>query len=244
MRIGIVGVPPRALIDKYRAQGGEVVDLDMPQPGVRRDAAEAYVPRVYCATLRTVAANALSLELDIIVAAVGEGKCDGARFIMGQLAGIIETPILAVRESDEAPRGFPICTSDLPLREKMDLIIKGVAGEEASAASAPIKPCKPTVGFWGVPPHDFSILDLFPNTTHIFGWTRCMENGTPADLELETALEPDLPTVFFAQAFCAKNSLARSLATKFNGLYVEVDEAMTRSAAAKVSAFLELGVKR
>jgi hypothetical protein len=242
MKIGIVGVPPRALIKEHRGEKGEVVDLDMPQPGVRRDAAEAYVPRVYCATLRTVAANALSLDLDVIVAAVGEGKCDGARFIMEQLTGLIKTPILAVRESDEKARGFPICTSDFPLREKIDRIIKGVAGDEAPAT--PIRQCKPTVGFWGVPPHDFSLLDLFPDTTHVFGWTRCMENCTPADLELETAVERDLPTVFFAQAFCAKNSLARSLATKYNGLYVEVDEAMTRSAAAKVSAFLELGVER
>ncbi len=240
-RIGIVGVPPRRLVAEHRGSDGEIVDLDMPQPGVRRDAAEAHVPRVYCATLRTVAANAVSLDLDLIVAAVGDGKCDGARFILGQLAGVVAAPIIAVAESDCEPRGFPICTSGLPLRRKVELIVKGVAEELTPAERAEAVPCAPAVGFWGVPPHDFAILDLFPDDTHVFGWTRCMENGTPADLELELEVDPGLPTVFFAQAFCAKNALARSLATRHNGLYVEADEAMTRSAAAKVQAFLELG---
>lgn len=243
MKLGIVGVPPRAIIDMHSTDETQVIDLDMPQPGVKRDAAEAYVPRVYCATLRTVAANALSLTLDLIIAATGEGKCDGARFITEQLSGVVKTPIIAIKESNEKPRGNPICRSGLPLREKMNLIIKSVGVDLTPEEVARVRQCDPTVGFWGVPPHDFSILDLFPDSTHVFGWTRCMENGTPADLELETAVQPDLPTVFFAQAFCAKNALARSLATKYNGLYVEVDEAMTRSAAAKVEAFLELGAE-
>jgi hypothetical protein len=240
-KIGIVGVPPRDLIEKHRRPGDEVIDLDMPQTGVRKEIGERLVPRVYCATLRTVAANAIALNLDLIIAAVGEGKCDGARYIMEELAEDIGIEIIAVRRSGEAPRGFPICTSSLPLREKMDLIIRGVVEDLPPDELARIEPCEPTAGFWGVPPHDFAILDLFPDTTHIFGWTRCMENGTPDNMELELAVEPGLPTVFFAQAFCAKNSLARTLAGRHNGLYVEVDEVMTRSAAAKVEAFLELG---
>ncbi len=243
-RIGIVGVPPRELIDAHREPGDEVVDLDMPQPGVRKEAAEKYVPRVYCATLRTVAANALSLELDLIIASVGEGKCDGARYIFEELSDTIGAPIMAVKHSGTEPRGYPICISNLPLRRKMELIIKSVAEDLTSEELTEVRPSKPTVGFWGVPPHDLSILDLFPDTTHIFGWTRCMENGTPDDMELELRVDPELPTVFFAQAFCAKNALARSLATKHNGLYVEVDDVMSRSAAAKVEAFLELGVRR
>lgn len=239
--IGIVGVPPRALVEAHRAPGDRIVDLDMPAAGVSKEAAEPYVPRVYCSTLRTVAANALSLDLDLIIAAVGEGKCDGARFIMEQLAGLIDVPIIAERRSDTARLGNPLCVSSLPLRRKMDLIIKGVAEEPSTSEPAQARPCRPGVGFWGVPPHDFGILDLFPDGTHIYGWTRCMENRAPADVELELHVDPGIPTVFFAQAFCAKNALARSLATRHNGLYVEVDEAMTRSAAAKIEAFLELG---
>jgi len=240
-RIGIVGVPPRGLIAKHREPGDEVIDLDMPRPGLRKELAERFVPRVYCATLRTVAANALALDLDLIIAAVGEGKCDGARYIFEQIGEEIGAQIIAVKGSDTEPHGFPICTSSLPLRRKFDLIVRGVVDDLDPGEEAGLEPCEPLAGFWGVPPHDYSILDLFPDRTHVFGWTRCMENGTPADIELELQVQPGLPTVFFAQAFCAKNSLARSLANRHNGLYVEVDEVMSRSAAAKVEAFLELG---
>ncbi len=240
-RIGIVGVPPRDMIDKHRQPGNEIFDLDMPRSDVRKEVAERFVPRVYCATLRTVASNALALDLDIIIAAVGEGKCDGARYIFEKLGEEIGAEIIAVRRSGTEPRGYQVCTSGLPLRDKMDLIIKSVADDLTSEEMSRVEPCEPVAGFWGVPPHDYSILDLFPDATHIFGWTRCMENGTPADLDIETYVEPGLPTVFFAQAFCAKNALARTLASVHNGLYVEVDEVMTRSAAAKVEAFLELG---
>ncbi len=240
-RIGIVGVPPRDMIDKHRQPGDEIFDLDMPRSDVRKEVAERFVPRVYCATLRTVASNALALDLDIIIAAVGEGKCDGARYIFEKLGKEIGAEIIAVRRSGAEPRGYPVCTSGLPLRDKMDLIIKSVSDDLTPEEISRVEPCEPVAGFWGVPPHDYSILDLFPDATHIFGWTRCMENGTPADLDIETYVEPGLPTVFFAQAFCAKNALARTLASVHNGLYVEVDEVMTRSAAAKVEAFLELG---
>jgi hypothetical protein len=240
-QIGIVGVPPRDLIDQHRGPGDQIVDLDMPHPGVRKEVAERFVPRVYCSTLRTVAANALALELDLIIAAVGEGKCDGARYIMDKLAGEIGVEVIAVRRADTEPRGFPICTSGLPPREKVELIIKGVARNLTDEEMSRAKPCEPVAGFWGVPPHDLAILELFPDAAHVFGWTRCMENGTPADHALESRVEPGLPTVFFAQAFCAKNALARTLASMHNGLYVEVDEVMTRSAAAKIEAFLELG---
>jgi len=237
-RIGIVGVPPRALVAEHRGSDGVIVDLDMPQPGVRKASAEALVPRVFCATLRTVAANALSLDLDLIVASVGEGKCDGARFVMRQLGEVADTPIITVSRSDTLSCGYPICTSSLPARRKMELIVEGVAQEPPKAD---LEPCRPAAGFWGVPPHDFSILDLLPDRTHIFGWSRCMENGTPADMDLELEVDPAVPTIFFAQAFCPKNALARSLASRMSGLYVEVDEVMSRSAAAKVQAFLELG---
>ena len=119
------------------------------------------------------------------------------------------------------------------MRQKVDLIVRSVTEELDPSELAGLEPCEPQAGFWGVPPHDFSILDLFPDRTHVFGWTRCMENGTPDDVPLELHVEGGLPTVFFAQAFCAKNSIARSLASQYNGLYVEVDEVMSRSAAVR-----------
>ena len=53
-------------------------------------------------------------------------------------------------------------------------------------------------------------------------------------------VETDLPTVFFAQTFCSKTALAKYLADKYNGLYIDVDAIPTNSAYAKIEAFLRL----
>ena len=93
-----------------------------------------------------------------------------------------------------------------------------------------------------MPPRDFSILAPFPDSTHIYGWTRCMENKTPADLELEAYCNPAVPTVFFAQSFCAKTALAKHLAARHpkTALWVDCDVSAGSSARAKIEAFLEL----
>ena len=103
-----------------------------------------------------------------------------------------------------------------------------------------VQPCKPTAGFWGVPPRDFSILDLFPDTTHVYGWARCMENKSPDNMEIELQVDAEIPTVFFAQSFCQKSMLARYLAHKYNGMFVDVDAQLDDSVRAKVIAFLTL----
>ena len=99
---------------------------------------------------------------------------------------------------------------------------------------------KPQFGFWGVPPNDMEILKLFPNNTHVYGWTRCVEAGTPADIELEMFVEDDVPTVFYSQSFCAKALLAKYLANKYNGLYIDIDDYASNSIKAKIEAFLRL----
>ena len=124
------------------------------------------------------------------------------------------------------------------LLEKMSAITSGV---QSVLPDQEIAPCKPTAGFWGVPPRDFSLLSFFPDTTHIYGWTRCMENKTPDNIALECHYNPDIPTVFFAQSFCAKTALARHLAGKHpHGLYLDCDVTAGSSAKAKIQAFLEL----
>ena len=50
----------------------------------------------------------------------------------------------------------------------------------------------------------------------------------------------DVPTVFYAQAFCAKCQLAKYLADKYNGLYIDIDDFATNSVKAKIEAFLRL----
>ena len=83
-------------------------------------------------------------------------------------------------------------------------------------------------------------MRLFPNETHVYGWTRCVEAGTPADIDFEMYVDEDVPTVFYAQAFCSKAQLAKYLADKYNGLYIDIDDYASNSIRAKIEAFLRL----
>ena len=242
-RVGIVGVPPLAIINKIEAEGATIFDLD--EPLVKRDIelASSYLPRVFCAILRTVVINGLSLQLDRIYIDVGPGKCDCALHTATILNDILpETTVITTRNQDRKDFGTPLCTSRMPLVDKISAITRSV---QSARPYQDLPACVPTAGFWGVPPRDFSLLSLFPETTHVYGWTRCMENKTPDHQRLEELVNPDIPTVFFAQSFCAKTALARHLANKHpHGLYVDCDVTAGNSAKAKIEAFLELSTPR
>jgi len=237
-RIGIVGVPPLAVIAEINRSGDVLVDLDEPQVQAPIDQTASRIPRVYCAILRTVVLNCLHLPLDQVYIDVGPGKCDCAIHVAEVLADMLPVPVIRTRNQDTVAFGHPICTSQGPLIEKFTRITKGV---QSSASYAPMGQCAPTCGFWGVPPRDFSLLAPFPDATHIFGWTRCMENKTPSDLALERMCDPAIPTVFFSQSFCAKSALAQHLATKHpRALAIDCDVSAGSSTRAKIEAFLEL----
>ncbi|MGE4559607.1 MAG: hypothetical protein AB7E77_05375 [Desulfobulbus sp.] len=237
-RIGIVGVPPLAVIADINRRGDTIVDLDEPQVTASIDQTAPFIPRVYCAILRTVVLNCLHLRLDQVVIDVGPGKCDCALHVSEVLGDMLDIPVIRTRNEDTHAFGHPLCTAAMPLIEKFSRITKGV---QSAAPSAPIPPCRPSCGFWGVPPRDFSLLSPFPDTTHVFGWTRCMENKTPADLELEKLFDANIPTVFFAQSFCAKTALAKHLAGKHpRALAIDCDVTPGSSTRAKIEAFLEL----
>ena len=237
-RIGIVGVPPLSVIAEINQRGDTIVDLDEPQIPVSLDVTTPFIPQVYCAILRTVVLNCMHLALDQVVIDVGPGKCDCALHVSEILADTLPIPVLRTRNEDTHPFGNPLCTAQLPLMEKVTRITKGV---QSAAPYTPMEPCQATCAFWGVPPRDFSLLAPFPDTTHVFGWTRCMENKTPADLELEKLFDPALPTVFFAQSFCAKSALAKHLAQKHpRALAIDCDVTPGSSTRAKIEAFLEL----
>ena len=53
-------------------------------------------------------------------------------------------------------------------------------------------------------------------------------------------VDHDVPTVLFAQTFCSKTLLAKYLADKYNGLYIDIDAIPSNSAYAKIEAFLRL----
>jgi hypothetical protein len=233
--VGIVGVPSLEIIRQLNKEQAQIVDLDEPQLSLPMNR-ETHLPQVYCAILRTVTLNAMNMQLDRIYIDIGPGKCDCALHVAKVLQDFLSIPVITTRNLDSKGFGFPICQSKLPLLEKLQAITKGVQSCEPS----PEYPSStPTAGFWGVPPRDFSLLSLFPDSTHVYGWTRCMENKTPADMELESYYNPTVPTVFFAQSFCAKTALAKHLAEQHpKGLYVDCDVNTSSSVQAKIEAFL------
>jgi len=242
-QVGIVGMPPLKVIKVLAEHNVRIHDLDTPMVRADIELTTPYLPRVYCAILRTVVLNVLHLTLDAIYIDVGPGKCDCALHVATVLEDMLTIPVYRTKNEDMTGFGTPISRCRMDLTQKLERITEGVKNVQKNS-DTPV-PCKATAGFWGVPPRDFSLLDLFPDTTHVYGWTRCMENKTPADHELELHYNPDIPTVFYAQSFCAKAALARHLANKHpHGLYLDSDVTAGGSAKAKIQAFLELsGVK-
>lgn len=236
--VGIVGVPPLEIIAELNQRGEHMVDLDELQVRVPIDRTANRMPRAYCAILRTVVLNAMHLKLDRIYMDVGPGKCDCALHVSEILADMLDIPVIRTRNEDSLAFGTPLCTTSMPLIEKFSQISKSV---QSAAPHPPQVPCQASCGFWGVPPRDFSLLASFPDDTHVFGWARCMENKTPADLALEHQVDPDIPMIFFSQAFCAKAALARHLADRHpRAIVLDCDVSASSSTRAKIEAFLEL----
>lgn len=199
------------------------------------------LPDNYCRIITNIIDNALLFKDDIavIVASVGEEKCDQGRFasyILEQLGlNVIKTRFY---KSEQIIKPV-IATSQLPLKDKVLLIMDSLFNP-ALLKKYKFEETEPINGFWGVPPNDLSVLELFPDHTHVYGWTRSVEARRPADLDYEMFVDEKVPTVFFAQTFCAKMQLAKFLAKKHDGLYVDIDDYMNVSVRAKIEAFLRL----
>lgn len=235
--IGFWGYPAPEMILKLRHDFPDMqwvdLDVDFGYPDVN------ILPDAYCRIIKNVVNNAVYLKSDIfkIIATVGKDKCDNGWFAAHILKDmgfdIIESAYQKLSPRNE----IKISTSDLPLIDKVNTIMNSIVD---SSNIPPLKYISPKFGFWGVPPNDLSILELFPPETHVFGWTRCVEAGVPADIKLEMYVDEKLPTVFYSQAFCAKSQLAKYLADKYNGLYIDIDDYATNSIKAKIEAFLRL----
>jgi hypothetical protein len=242
---GFWGAPPReALEDACRRHGGaRLFDLDVHHDAPR----SGILPDAFCHIIRNCVDNAVALgdRLRVVVAATGPEKCDAGRFaarLVGEITGV---PVMhTVNEAGAAsPAAAPLlCEARGPLKRRvtriMDAIAEPLDDREREVAAA--ARCAPTHGFWGTPPHPIGLLDLFPETTHVFGWTRCVELERPADLELELEVPGDLPTVFFSQGFCAKGMLARRLAERHRGMHVDVHDSLGAATMAKIEAFIRL----
>ena len=238
--IGFWGYPRKETIQEYKTLHPNAtwidLDIDYGYPDIK------FTPDAYCTIIKNILNNAFYLKdrIIVILAPIGKDKCDSAFFISEilkeQSFNIIQTTF-EDKCKDKNNLHLPISKSNLPLKEKIELITKNIVEQKDYSN---LEQMIPRFGFWGVPPNDLSILDLFPNETEVFGWTRAVEAGYPGDYELETYVNPNIPTVFFTQAFCSKTTLAKYLANKYQGLFIDIDTIPSNSAKAKIEAFLKL----
>lgn len=233
--IAFWGYPDPALINKYKNKNTNWIDLDIDfgYPDAK------ILPDAYCQIIKNIINNAVYLKSRIkkIIAPIGKDKCDSGWFASAVLKDMgfdVETSIYEDLTIKSEPL---ICESNLPLKKKFELITDGIVHDIDKSS---LQKSEAQFGFWGVPPNDLNLLNLLPDSTHVFGWTRCVEMGCPANLELEMYVNPDIPTIFYSQSFCSKAQLAKYLANKYNGLYIDVDDFATKSTKAKIEAFIKL----
>ena len=212
------------------------LDIDFGYPDLK------ITPNNYCSIIKNILNNAYFLKDRIIkiLAPIGKDKCDSGYFVselLKQEGFCVVQTVFEDKCPDITKINIPISKSNLPLKKKIELITKNIIDEIDYSS---LEQTKAQFGFWGVPPNDLNILNLFPDGTEVFGWCRAVEAKYPGDFEIETYVDKNLPTVFFCQAFCSKNLLAKQLAAKYNGLYIDIDAIPTNSAKAKIEAFIKL----
>ena len=235
-KIAFWGCPKPEIINKY--QGYDFIDLDIDYG--YKDL--KFIPDNYCTIIKNIYNNALQLkdEIALILAPTGKDKCDSAYFI-AKLLKDKGFKVLELINEDVCPDiknlKLPISKSNLPLKEKINLITKNIYEKKDYSN---LKESTPSFGFWGVPPNDLNVLDIFPDNTHVFGWCRAVEANYPGDWQLESYVDENLPTVFFTQSFCSKTVVAKYLANKYQGLLIDIDTIPTNSVYAKIEAFIKL----
>lgn len=236
--IGYYGYPPYRVIEKYKKMyKGELIDLDVDYG----NPSSSCLPDNTCQIIKNIINNAFALKdrLQIVIASVGKEKCDSgswaAKILIEAGLNVIE---VENDKNNQLMRKIVISSSNLNLRQKVIKIMDLVANPKSYRED--YRQCTPSFGFWGVPPNDLRILDIFPEQTHLFGWMRCVEASRPSDMELEMYLPENLKTVFFSQVFCPKQTIARYLAEKYNGLFIDSDNIASNSTLSKIEAFLRL----
>jgi hypothetical protein len=235
-KVGFWGYPDPQVSEKIKNEYPNVewIDLDIDFGAPKTN----ILPESYCKIIKNIIDNSFYIKPDLIIAPIGKDKCDSGWFASKILEDRGFNVIPTIYENIEPAREIKICKSNLPLYEKFQLVTAGITDNEIY--NKKYDSINATAGFWGVPPNDLDILKLFPDSTHVYGWTRCVEAGVPADIDLEMFVDKNIPTVFYAQAFCSKSQLAKYLADKYNGLYIDIDDYASNSIKAKIEAFLRL----
>lgn len=233
-QVGFWGYPDPKIISQIKSDypNCEWIDLDIDFNVPDRNV----LPESYCKIIKNIINNSFHFNPELIIAPIGKDKCDSGWFAANLLKDCGFKVIETKYEQTSKKNKLVISKSSLPLYEKVNTIMDNIINpKEFDFIETP-----PKFGFWGVPPNDLNILKLFPNETHLYGWLRCVEAGTPADIELEMFVDEDVPTVFYSQAFCSKSQLAKYLADKYNGLYIDIDDYANNSIKAKIEAFIRL----
>lgn len=240
-KIGFWGYPHPKIIEKVKNEYPDAIWFDLDFDFGDKVPDFNILPESYCKIIKQIINNSIYFKDDIIkiIAPIGKDKCDSGWFASQLLKDMGFKVEESVFETFEYRAPLKISTSNMPLYDKITTITANIVKDKYTLPSQYTQ-CKAQFGFWGVPPNDLNILKLFPNETHVYGWSRCVEAKVPSDIELEMYVDPDIPTVFYAQSFCSKTQLAKYLANKYNGLYIDIDDYATNSVKAKIEAFLRL----
>jgi hypothetical protein len=114
-KVGIVGMPPLTIIRELNDADVSILDLDTPLVKEDIESTAPYLPRVYCAILRTVVQNALHFQLDAVYVDVGPGKCDCALHVATVLEDMLKVPVFKTINEDRTGFGTPVCTTEMAL---------------------------------------------------------------------------------------------------------------------------------
>ena len=141
--IGFWGYPHPELINKYKAKYPSAVwvDFDIDYGFEKTD----ILPESYCAIIKNIINSAFHFkdELLVILAPIGKDKCDSGWFayeVLKDLGFNIEKSIF---EELEYRHEIKISTSNLPLKQKIELITKNIYEPQ----NLDLTPCKAKFGF-------------------------------------------------------------------------------------------------
>ncbi len=238
--IGFYGQPDQKVMDIFRELDYKFLDLDIDYNSNSID----IVPDVYCHIIRDVINNSFSFrkQIYVIICTTGPDKCDQGRNVRDILEMEEFNLIDATNFCMEPFRPLLISTAKGSLKERvgriMELCYKPLTFEEKKYYVE--NQSEAMFNFHGVPPQDIKLLDIFPDETHIYGWTRLVELGIPGRIDMEWTIDNGVPTVFFTQNFCNKELMGKYLAKKYNGLHIDAHGKLNASVSAKLEAFIKL----
>ena len=127
-KIGFWGYPRPEVIQEYKLKypSAEWIDLDIdfsyPKTNI--------LPDAYCKIIRNIIDNALYIKPDVILAPIGKDKCDSGWFASKILIDKGFNVVQTIFEDLEPKRKIRLCTSDLPLYEKVTTITDSITNPE------------------------------------------------------------------------------------------------------------------